>query len=302
MVTKNIYKDGAVSLSFKDKLRDYQQLIKLRLNLTVVLSTFFGYLLGTTGHVNWNGLLVVVFGGFLTVGAANGINQIIEKNSDKLMKRTEDRPLATNRMSVTEAAIACLIMGIAGVFLITAYLNLLAGVLSLASLCLYGFVYTPLKKITPFSVYVGAVPGALPTIIGYVAASGTIGALGWILFIFQFIWQFPHFYSIAWICDEDYKRAGMKMMPIGTKKDKKAAFQIVLFSVLLLPVALLPYKFGYSHIGTTIALFLCSALFTWQSIVLYRNLENKEAKKLMFYSIVYNPLMFLIMLIDKMIS
>jgi heme o synthase len=302
MLTNKVYTNGAISFSLKNKLRDYQQLIKLRLNLTVVLSTFFGYLLGSTGAIHWTGLLVVVVGGFLTVGAANGINQIIEKNSDKLMRRTENRPLASNRMSIEEAVIACLIMGIAGVWLISAYLNTLAGLLSLASLCLYGFAYTPLKKITPFSVYVGAVPGALPTIIGFVAASGTLGMLGWILFIIQFIWQFPHFYSIAWICDDDYKRAGLKMMPVGTTKNKKAALQIVVFSLLLLPVSALPFIFGYSHIVSTLLLVICSAMFTWQSVILYRTLENKAAKKLMFISIMYLPIMFLIMLLDKMIG
>src|ERR1017187_9176143 len=147
MLTKNIYSGNAVSFNLKSKLRDYSQLIKLRLYITVVFSTFIGYLLGSSGHVNLSGLLVVVIGGFLTVAAANGINQIIEKNSDKLMKRTENRPLATNRMSVTEASIACLVMGIAGVWMIAAFLNPLSGILSFIALCLYGFVYTPLKKI-----------------------------------------------------------------------------------------------------------------------------------------------------------
>jgi len=302
MLTNKVYKDQAISFSFKNKLKDYSQLIKLRLNITVVFSTFIGYLLGSTGHINVTGLIVVVVGGFLTVGAANGINQIIEKNSDKLMKRTENRPLVTNRMSVEEAVIACLIMGIVGVGMITLYLNTLSGILSLVSLCLYGFLYTPLKKVTPFSVYVGAVPGALPAIIGFVAASGAMGVMGWILFLIQFIWQFPHFYSIAWLCDDDYKRAGLKMMPIGTTKDRKAATQIVIFAALLIPVSLLPYMYGYSHIISTCLLVLVSGLFTLQSIQLYLKLNNASAKKLMFYSIMYLPVMFLILLIDKMIS
>jgi len=302
MLTKKLYNDKSISFSFKNKLKDYSQLIKLRLNITVVFSTFIGYLLGSSGHVNVLGLVVVVAGGFLTVGAANGINQIIEKNSDRLMKRTENRPLATNRMRVDEAVIACLIMGIAGVWMISSYLNVMAGLLSLLSLCLYGFLYTPLKKITPISVYVGAIPGALPTIIGYVAASGSMGVMGWILFLIQLIWQFPHFYSIAWICDEDYKRAGLKMMPIGTKKDQKAALQIVIFAALLIPVSILPYYYGYSHIISTVLLVLVSTLFTGQSIQLYRSLSNASAKKLMFFSFMYLPVMFLILLIDKMIS
>jgi protoheme IX farnesyltransferase len=302
MITDKVYSESVVSsFSLKDKLRDYGQLVKFRLNMTVVLSTFIGFLLGSSGNIHWTGLVVVVVGGFLTVGAANGINQIIERDSDKLMRRTENRPLASNRMGVTEATIACLIMGIAGVSMIGLYLNQLAGMLSFISLCLYGFVYTPMKKVSPVAVYVGAIPGALPPIIGFVAAAGGLGMYGWTLFILQFIWQFPHFYSIAWLLDEDYKRAGLKMMPIGTTKDKKAAFQIVIFSLAMIPAGLLPYFLGCAHLIASILVAVCGGGLAWQSIVLYKDLSNKSAKKLMFFSIMYLPVIFLIMLIDKML-
>lgn len=299
MLVNKVHADTSTAISLKAKLRDYGQLIKFRLNITVVLSTFIGFLLGSTGDVNWINLLIVVVGGFLTVGAANGINQIIERDSDKLMRRTENRPLATNRMSLTEAVIACLVMGMAGVLMISLYLNELSGLLSLISLCLYGFVYTPLKKISPIAVYVGAIPGALPPIIGYVAASGEIGTLGWVLFIMQFIWQFPHFYSIAWLLDEDYRRAGLKLMPIGAARNKQGAAQIVFFSVLLTLTAFLPYLMDQVALLTSIALAFFSAIFAYQSFKLYKSLENKDAKRLMFGSIFYLPVIFGILIIDK---
>ena len=291
--------------SFKEKVKDYNQLIKFRLNLTVVMSTFIGFLLGSDANIHWTGLLIVVVGGFLTVGAANGINQIIEKDSDALMLRTENRPLASQRMSVTEAVIACLIMGVTGVLLIGLYLNAFSAMLSLLSLVLYGFVYTPLKKISPIAVYVGAIPGAIPPMIGFVAACNHIGPMAWTLFFIQFIWQFPHFYSIAWLLDDDYKRAGIRLLPLGTVKGNGAAAQIIFFSLLLIPVSFLPYILDTEkHLHTLIIgilLMICSAGFTYFSIRLFRELSNKAAKKLMFYSIMYLPVIFLIMLIEKLI-
>ncbi|MGZ5242683.1 MAG: heme o synthase [Bacteroidia bacterium] len=302
MIAEKIYSEStAATFSWKDKLRDYSQLVKFRLNISVVFSTFLGFILGTIGDIHWLHLAIVVVGGFLTVGAANGINQIIEKDSDRLMKRTENRPLATNRMSVIEAGIACTLMGIAGVWMIGHFLNPLSGLLSLVALCSYAFLYTPLKKLSPLSVYVGAIPGAISPTIGYVAASGNLDTFAILLFVIQFIWQFPHFYSIAWILDDDYKRAGLKMMPLGTTKDRKAAIQIVLFSVLLIPVSFLPYFLDCAHLITCILLAIASGIFAYQSITLYKNLSNASAKKLMFGSIIYLPAMFLILLLEKIL-
>ncbi len=302
MIAEKIYSESTTAaFSWKNKLRDYSQLIKFRLNMSVVFSTFLGFILDTTGDINWLHLAIVVIGGFLTVGAANGINQIIEKDSDRLMKRTENRPLATNRMGVPEATIACLMMGVAGVFMIAYFLNPLSGLLSFAALFSYAFLYTPLKKLSPLSVYVGAIPGAISPTIGYVAASGHLDTFAILLFVIQFIWQFPHFYSIAWILDDDYKRAGLKMMPLGTTKNRKAALQIVLFSLLLIPVSFLPYILNCAHLLTCTLLAIGSGLFAYQSITLYRNLTNASAKKLMFGSIIYLPAMFLILLLEKIL-
>ncbi|MDZ4838896.1 MAG: heme o synthase [Bacteroidota bacterium] len=288
--------------TIKSKINDYKQLIKFRLNLTVVLSTFIGFMLGSGAEFDTFGLIITLIGGFLTVGSANGINQIIEKDSDALMLRTENRPLASNRMGVPEAVVSTLIMGIVGVGLIAFYLNNLAAILSLVSLLLYGFLYTPLKKHTPFAVYVGAIPGAIPPMIGFAAAAGALGTTAWTLFLIQFIWQFPHFYSIAWILEDDYKRAGIKLHPIGAKTQNAASIQIMLFSFLLIPVSFLPYFLGIGHLATAFVIMACSIVFSWLSYQLYEEKTNKEAKRLMFGSIMYLPIIFLIMLVDKLIS
>lgn len=301
MIAEKIYAQRSLALNLKNKARDYSQLIKLRLNLTVVFSSFIGFLIADSTDVNWFGLMIVSIGGFLTVGAANGINQIIEKDSDKLMRRTENRPLAQDRMSIGEAAIACMLMGAAGVLLISYNLNWLSGFLALISLCLYGFVYTPLKRLSPIAVHVGAIPGALPTIIGYVAASGKLDAVAWTLFIIQVLWQFPHFYAIAWLLDDDYKRAGLKMLPLGAAKDKKGAIQIAVFTGLLLPVCFVPVLLGFGSLVGCILLCICSLFYFGQSIKLLNDLGNKSAKQLMFTSFVYLPVVFIIMFIDKIL-
>ncbi|MDQ3073501.1 MAG: heme o synthase [Bacteroidota bacterium] len=301
MIANKTYTTLPVAAVISSKLQDYKQLVKFRLNMMVVLSTFFGYLLGTEGAVDWGQLCILLLGGFLTVGAANGINQIIERNSDKLMRRTENRPLAQNRMGVPEAIAATMVMGIIGVMLITTCLNQLSGILSLISLCLYGFLYTPLKKISPISVHVGALPGALPPIIGYVAASGSLDTMGWLLFALQFVWQLPHFYSIAWLLDDDYKSVGFKMLPIGTQKDRSAAFQILIYTALLIPLSFLPAYLGLTSWYAGMALGLCSAYFLFQSLLLYKNVDNKAAKTLMFGSFLYLPLMFIILLTDRIL-
>ena len=302
MSIEKLHIENTASFSLKAKMRDYSQLIKFRLNVTVVFSTFLGFLIGANSPIHWMDLLIVCGGGFLTVGAANGINQIIERDSDKLMRRTENRPLAQNRMSIMEAIIASLIMGAAGVILISAYLNPLCGILSFASLVTYGFIYTPLKKYTPLNVYIGAFPGAVSPIIGYAASHGSLDILALCLFVIQFVWQFPHFYSIAWLLDDDYKRAGLKMMPLGAKKDKAGAMQIVIFTATLLPVCFLPYALGVGSLWSTLLLEICSLFFFYRSIMLLKDLGNGVARKLMFTSFFYLPLVFVIMLLDKLIG
>jgi protoheme IX farnesyltransferase len=288
-------------IDWRAKARDYSQLAKVKLNLGVVLSTVVGYIIGSRGSFDWVGLMAVSVGGFLTVAAANGINQIIERDSDKLMKRTENRPLATNRMGVAEASIACTVMGLGGVLLIGLLLNPVSAMLSLISLCLYAFAYTPLKKITPLSVHVGAIPGAMPPIIGYVAASNHFDAFGGGLFLIQFLWQFPHFYSIAWILKKDYKLAGLKMSPLGADTEKNASIQIMLFSFVLVLASFVPWALGAFHLLTCSLLAVVNGFIAWRSIELYNERTNKAAKKLMLACLLFLPASSLVLLLEKVL-
>ena len=194
-----------------------------------------------------------------------------------------------------------MVLGAAGVILIAYFLTPLCGILSFLSLITYGFIYTPLKKVTPLAVYIGAFPGAVSPIIGYVASHGHLDILALCLFIIQFAWQFPHFYSIAWLLDDDYKRAGLKMMPLFAQKDKAGALQIVFFTGILLPLSFLTYYLGIGSIWSNIILELCSLYFFYRSVMLLKDLSNTSAKGLMFTSFFYLPLVFVIMLIDKLI-
>lgn len=287
----------AVSV-LRQKMQDYQQLVKTRLTLLVVFSAAMTYLTAAKGAINWLDLAILSIGGFLVVAASNGLNQIIEKNYDILMVRTANRPVATNRMSVTEAAVASSLMGIIGVALMGIYLNQLTSLLALASLVSYAFIYTPLKRISPVSVFVGAFPGALPVLIGWTAFSGHVTTEALILFGVQFIWQFPHFWSIAWILDEDYKRAGFKMLP-SYGKDRKTALQNLAFALLLIPVGFLPTQEGFTGLTSGIIAIGAGLVMTYYSFRLYKTCDNKDAKRLMFASFLYLPLVQIAYLLDK---
>ncbi len=281
------------------KVSDYNQLVKFRLTFLVVFSSVVTFLTASSGAINWFNAAMLALGGFFVTGAANGINQVIEKDFDKLMLRTANRPVATNRMSVMEASIVCTLMGIVGVFIIRYYLNPLSGWLALGALMSYAFVYTPLKRISPVSVFVGAFPGAIPTLLGWVAVSGTINMPAIILFGVQFFWQFPHFWSIAWILDDDYKRAGFKMLPSTPGRDKGTAFQALTFSLVLIPIGMLPYQYGISGIPSAVIGALGGLMLSYYSYKLFRSCEMADAKKLMFASFIYLPLVQLAYLFDK---
>ena len=285
--------------AFRQKVTDYNQLVKTRLTFLVVLSAAITYATAAFNQgINWFDLTILIVGGTLVTGAANGINQIIEKNFDKLMVRTANRPVATHRMSITEAAIASALMGIAGVALIGLYLNPLAGVIAFISLLLYAFIYTPMKRISPISVFVGAFPGALPVLIGYTAFSNTLSYEALLLFGVQFFWQFPHFWSIAWILDDDYKRAGFKMLPTYAK-DKTSALITLAFTICLIPIGFMPTFEGFTGITSGIIAIGAALVLTYFSFRLYKTCDNKDAKRLMFGSFLYLPLVQLAYLIDK---
>ncbi len=283
----------------KSKVGDYNQLIKFRLTFLVVFSSVITYLTASTGAINWFEVAMLTIGGFLVTGASNGINQVIEKDFDKLMIRTANRPVATNRMGAMEASVFSMILGISGVLIISLYLNPLSGWLALGALISYAFIYTPLKRVSPISVFVGAFPGAIPTLLGWVAFTGEIDSNALIVFGVQFFWQFPHFWSIAWILDDDYKRAGFKMLPSTPGRDKGTAFQTLTFSLALIPIGMLPYQYGISGGISAIIGILGGLMLTYYSYRLFKTCETADAKKLMFASFIYLPLVQLAYLFDK---
>jgi protoheme IX farnesyltransferase len=280
------------------KAHAYFQLLKFRLSFTVAFSSAIGYLLGAR-EVSWSRALLVMLGGLLVTGSANIINQVFEKDLDKQMRRTEARPLPTGRVTPNEAWVVCVILGVAGLGLLAYCFNPLTAALSLLSLILYGFIYTPLKTVSPVCVAVGAIPGGMPPLIGWVAATGFVGTPAWVLFGIQFMWQFPHFWAIAWVADEDYKRAGFKMLPSPGERDLRTAFQIMTYTVLLIPVSLLPLVLGISgQVSAGIAL-VCGIIFLLMTVQLMRTQDRKAALSIMFASFLYLPIVQIALVLDK---
>ncbi|MSQ79073.1 MAG: protoheme IX farnesyltransferase [Flavobacteriaceae bacterium] len=270
----------------------------MRLTLLVVFSAAFGFVMASSGAFDWTGLVLISLGGFLVVGSSNGLNQVIERNYDILMTRTENRPVAAGRMSVNEASIASLLMGIAGVLILGIYFNQLTGILAFTSLALYAFVYTPLKRVHPINVFVGAIPGAMPPMLGWAAVTGSMDAMCIALFLIQFFWQFVHFWSIAWILDEDYKKAGFKMLPTSGRTTATAT-KIIIYALMLLPLGLLPFQLGKAGMVSTIFAELAAAYMLFRAINLYRTCENKEARQIMFSSYIYLTVMQVAFMTDK---
>jgi protoheme IX farnesyltransferase len=281
------------------RIKDYAVLLKLRLAMLVVLSAVLAFLIGSSSPVDYSKLWILTLGGFLVTGASNGLNQIFERTTDKLMTRTQLRPLPDNRMSATEAYIVTIVAGLAGLILLFAFINFKSGMLGLFALFSYAFIYTPLKKITPFSVFVGAFPGAIPTLLGWVAATNSFSYEGWILFAIQFMWQFPHFWAIAWRQYDDYKKAGFEMLPSGGK-NHSSAMQTVIYTFTLIPIGLLPYIVGMSGIISAIIITIAGILFFMQSVRLLKTCSDEAAKKLMFGSFVYLPVVLIAMVLDKL--
>lgn len=281
------------------KLKDYMELVKLRLSFLVIFSSAFGFILGSVGSINWFTLLMFSIGGFLVSGASITINQISEKDFDKVMKRTANRPIPTGRVVINEAVLFSGLLAIAGFGILAIYTNWLTVLLSMLSMILYSFVYTPLKRVGPIAVFVGAIPGALPPLLGWVAASGAVTYEAMIIFGIQFIWQFPHFWAIAWIADEDYKKAGFKLLPSGGKKDLNTAIQIMIYTLFLIPLGLLPAKFGLTGINSAIIATVCGVLFLSQTFWLMKDGSRKAALKIMYGSFLYLPIVQVAYLLDK---
>lgn len=284
-------------------MKDLAVFFKIRLTLIVVLSSVLGYFMGTS-LIDWGRLAALIVGGVLLTGASNGFNQIWERDLDKLMTRTMNRPLPTGRMGVSEALVVALLSGLSGILILWFFLNPLSGILGAIALFFYVFLYTPMKQKSSLAVFIGAFPGAIPPMLGYVAATGQFGLEPGMLFATQFMWQFPHFWAIAWVVDDDYRKAGYKLLPFEGGRNKASAFQILLYSLFLIPVSLLPWAFPPEApmIGNLalVVVTVCGTAFAWLAFKLYRTCEIKDARILMFASFLYLPIVQLFYVIDKL--
>lgn len=290
---------STLQMSIALKMRSFAELLKFRLSLLVAFSCAFGYGLAVNGKVDWITITMLTLGGFLLSGASVTINQILEKDFDKLMKRTMNRPIPTGRISVQEAWIFTIFCLVLSVWILWLFTNPLTIALSLVSMILYCFVYTPLKRVGPIAVLVGAIPGALPPLLGWVAATNGISHEALIIFGIQFIWQFPHFWAIAWVADDDYKKAGFKLLPSGGGKNINTAIQIMVYTMFLIPLGLLPAKFGITGIDSAIVATICGVAFFSQTFALLKTGSRKSALRIMFGSFLYLPIVQIAYLLDK---
>ncbi|MCG8577860.1 MAG: heme o synthase [Flavobacteriales bacterium] len=287
-------------VGFATKLKDYALLTKLRLAFLVVISAVATFIFAG-GAFSWD-MLLLISGGFLITGSSNAFNQYIEREIDALMDRTKNRPLPAGRMKPTEAIVVAILTGVLGATLLFS-INFLSGVLGVLALALYVLIYTPLKRITPWAVFAGAFPGAIPPMLGVVAVTGTLsgeaGLLAGIMFLVQFVWQFPHFWAIAWVKDDDYAKGGFSLLPSKLRKSKNSAFQIVLYSLFLILVTVLPWVFDYCGKTTLIIGAMAGIWFFMLSYRLYLTLEDKSARSLMFASFIYLPIVQFLYVFDK---
>lgn len=288
-------------------LKSYIQLLKPRLASLVLFSSIISYLMATSCDkypFEWKTLILLSVGGFFVIGSANGFNQIIERATDALMERTQNRPLPLKIMAIKFALLFCTVLGIIGLFVLYKinYLTCFLGFLSWFS---YVICYTPLKTKTPFAVYIGAIPGALPYLIGWTAATHEITNFAWILFGIQFFWQFPHFWSIAWVLDNDYKKAGIKLLPSKNGKDEVTTFQIIAYTIFLIIISYTPYLLGQpNYLGITagIATFLTGIYFLIRALELHKQPTTEKAKKVMFASLIYLPIVQIILYLSILCS
>ncbi len=290
------------------KIKDYLQLIKLSLSIMVVFSSVMAFVLTPafrSYEEKWKWVLLFFVSGMLVTGSANAINQVVEKDTDALMKRTANRPVASGRMSVEEGWIFAILTGALGIFLLGNYFNWLSAGLAGLSLFLYASIYTPLKKVSSIAVLVGAIPGALPCLIGWAAGEDRLTLGGWVLFGIQFFWQFPHFWAIAWIAHTDYSAAGFKLLPSDRGPTKFTALQTVIYSLLLVPMTLTPFFIDMCEFGSIagmsglILVVLANLFMITRCLNLYRIMDIAAARKVMFGSYMYLPVILFALLLSK---
>ena len=282
-------------------MKDIAALFKVRLGFFVVMSAILGWFMAVES-LDLKSFLLLTIGGYLLTGASNGLNQVIEKHVDGLMERTAERPLPSGRMEPWQAILYSVLAGIIGLGCLFT-LNPLSGWLGVAALVSYAFIYTPLKSRSTLSVFVGAFPGALPPMIGYVAATGDFGIEPGTLFAVQFMWQFPHFWAIAWLAHDDYQKAGYHMLPFRAGRTQESAWQILMYTAFCIPASLLPWALPtgspmVGNIALSVAI-LCGVGFIIPAVKLYRTLDRKHARQLMFASFAYLPVVQIAYVLDK---
>jgi protoheme IX farnesyltransferase len=306
MTESNSTISNSKSFALASKVKDYFLLIKFTLSFMVVFSSVVSYLLAPNGTFELLTVLILFIAGMLITGSANAINQALEKDTDAMMRRTANRPVASKRMTPGEAYKFAGVAGIIGIFLLGYFFNFNSAALGLFSLLLYGFVYTYLKKVNSIAVLVGAIPGALPCLIGWVAAENAFTAGGWILFTIQFLWQFPHFWAIAWVALEDYSKAGFKLLPSHKGPTRFTAMQAIMYSMLMIPIGLLPHmrieEWGLPMSGEVSKWIVlgCNIGMVILSINLYLNMNKKAARLVMFGSYFYLMVVLLSLYANKL--
>ncbi len=272
----------------------------MRLASLVVVSAVLGYLLGVpAGSFSWLSIVGLTLGGTLLTGASNALNQVLEVRADTLMHRTSGRPLVRGSLSTNEAVLAAFIAGGTGTFMLWLLFGPLTGILGFISLFMYVALYTPLKQHSNWAVFVGAFPGAFPPMLGYVAATGEFGLGPGLLFAMQFMWQFPHFWAIAWVLHEDYARAGYHLLPSKGGKDLSSAFLIFLYTLFVIPVGMLPWVFGFTGTISMVVAVLAGVMMLVPAWRLFRSRDVADARKLMFSSFIYLPVVQLVYVLDR---
>ena len=285
-------------IKIMEKLKILVELTKFRLSALVSFSAIFGYILAAD-KIDMISIIVLALSGYMVTGSSVINNQVLEIEYDNKMDRTKNRPLPTNKISSTNALIVSLVLMTFGLLMMAVYLNYLTALISLLSLLIYTFIYTPLKRVGPIAVFVGAIPGALPPLIGWVAFSNIISLEALIIFSIQFIWQFPHFWAIAWLCDEDYKKVGFKLLPNRGKKNLNTALNIMTYTLFLIPLGLLPTIFGITGIISGTIAVICAILFLIQTFKLIKDYSRESALKIMFGSFIYLPIVQISYILDK---
>ncbi|HMU45005.1 MAG TPA: heme o synthase [Chitinophagaceae bacterium] len=298
--------ENIAKVEMMKKIKDYLLLIKPSLSIMVVFSSIVCYLLAPkVVAYDWTMISLLFAGGMLVTGSANAINQVVEKDTDAQMKRTARRPVAAGRMSETEGWAFAIVTGLAGAYILGYYFNWLTAGLAALSLFLYAFIYTPLKKVNSIAVLMGAVPGALPCLIGWAAGDDKLSVGGWILFAFQFFWQFPHFWAIAWVAHKDYSSVGFKLLPANEGPTKFTAIQTIAYSLVLVPVTLLPFYTGMCSYGDATGkiavgmIILANLFMISRCFRLYQKMDASSARRVMFGSYMYLPVIFFALLLSK---